>query len=267
MGNTVSGESDSVLRTDNVRYGWKRDIPDHRDLYVSFESPKQGNDVVDLREKCPPIYDQGKLGSCTANAIAFAYQFDELKQNEQNDFVPSRLFIYYNEREMEGTTNYDSGAAIRDGIKSINKQGVCTEDMWEYDISKFTEKPDQNCYEYALGHHSLKYQKVNQTLDSIKGALNSGFPIVFGFTVYESFESSETAQSGMVSMPKSDEKVLGGHAVAIVGYNEELMRFIVRNSWSESWGDNGYCYFPYDYITNVNLCSDFWIVQKITNNQ
>ena len=153
------------------KYGWKPDLPDQRDTIAKFTDFKCTLDLpvsIDLREKCPEIYNQGKLGSCTANAIGFLYQFDELRQKEKSEFIPSRLFIYYNEREMEGTVTVDSGAAIRDGMKSINKIGVCSEDMWKYDITKFKEKPTDDCYAFSQLHKSIKYARLGQNLNLLK---------------------------------------------------------------------------------------------------
>jgi len=129
-------------------YGWLPDLPDHRDhLYAAPIAVLQALPPhVDLRPQCPPIYDQGQLGSCTANGIAGAIHFDRMKQHLQPNFTPSRLFIYYNERVIEGTVNEDSGAMIRDGIKSVATQGDCPETEWPYDITKFTVKPPANCY-------------------------------------------------------------------------------------------------------------------------
>tara|TARA_B100001287_G_C22533521_1_gene458555 strand:+ start:22 stop:837 length:816 start_codon:yes stop_codon:yes gene_type:complete len=271
MGNSESTEKSHY-------YGWKRDLPDRRDKVVKYEISKEidtgedkdNNDntknIIDLRSKCPPVYNQGKLGSCTANGIAAVYQFDEMKQNNEDIFMPSRLFIYYNERKMEGNVNNDSGASIRDGIKSINKKGVCSEDDWPYDIDVFTEEPPVECYEEAKNHRSLKYQRVKQKEGQLKEALKAGYPVVFGFSVYESFESETVKQTGIVPMPEKDEKMLGGHCVVLVGYNDDKKLWIVRNSWGEEWGDKGYCYFPYEYITDKDLASDFWQVEKVTKN-
>jgi C1A family cysteine protease len=247
------------------RYGWRPSRPDHRDhIYnATLEHIASLPASADLRSQCPPVYDQGELGSCTANAIAAAIEFDRMKQGLP-DFVPSRLFVYYNERAMEGTVDSDSGAAIRDGIKSVNRQGACSETEWPYDISKFTVKPSPQCYKDALLDKALKYQSVSRNLNQMKSCLASGLPFVFGFTVYESFESDEVARTGIVPMPQSDEQVLGGHAVIAVGYQDAQQCFIVRNSWSDQWGDNGYCYMPYDYLMHKGLASDFWVVQSVS---
>ena len=247
-------------------YGWNPDIPDGRDFMyaappevVAALPPK-----VDLRPQCPPVYDQGQLGSCTANAIGAALEFDEMRQKEQGASTPSRLFIYYNERVIEGTVSSDSGAQIRDGVKSVNQQGAPPETDWSYDISKFAEKLPQNAYADATKHEAILYQRLTQTLGQLKGCLASGFPFVFGFVVYESFESQEVASSGQAPMPQAGEKQLGGHAVLAVGYDESEQRFIVRNSWGPNWGMSGYFTLPYPYVLQGTLSSDFWTIRSVT---
>jgi len=246
------------------KFGWTPDLPDHRDHiyatapHISVALPPK----VDLRPNCPPVLDQGELGSCTANAIANAHLFDQLKQKVSKVFPPSRLFIYYNERATEGTIKSDSGAMIRDGIKSIAQLGVCAETKWPYVIDKFTRKPTKPCYTAALKNQALSYQRIN-TLLEMQGCLASGYPFVFGFSVYESFESEEVAKTGVVNMPTNSEKFIGGHAVLAVGYNFSTQRFIVMNSWGANWGDKGYFTIPYTYLSNNNLADDFWTVKKI----
>jgi C1A family cysteine protease len=249
--------------------GWLPDKPDQRDhrfpihLFDLIKLPP----MVDLRSQCPPVYDQGALGSCTANAIAGALEFDQIKQQEQEQvFTPSRLFIYYDERLKEGTVNSDAGAAIRDGIKSVNAQGACHESLWPYDISQFTIQPPAQCYQDALLHRSVAYQRVKQDVTHMKAALAAGYVIVFGFTVYESFESAQVASTGVVPLPGLDESVLGGHAVVAAGYRDDEQVFIVRNSWGTLWGGamQGYCTMPYAYLGNRGLASDFWVIQGAT---
>ena len=244
--------------------GWKPDLPDHRDyLYNAPADIAQAlPPKVDLSGQCPAVYDQGQLGSCTANAIGAAFEFDRMKQGLP-DFTPSRLFIYWNERAIEHTTGYDSGAQIRDGIKAVSKLGVCPETEWPYDISKFTVKPPAKCYADALKDLAVKYARVKRDLQQMKACLASGYPFVFGFTVYESFESNEVAQTGVVPMPGPDESVLGGHAVLCVGYDDATQRFIVRNSWGPDWGIQGYFSIPYEYLTNHGLASDFWTIRLV----
>ena len=192
------------------RYGWAPDLPDHRDhLYAAppvwlKKLPPQ----VDLRNQCPMVYDQGQLGSCTANAIAAAIEFERIKQG-LHDFIPSRLFIYYNERVMEGTVASDSGAEIRDGIKSVAAQGACPESEWPYDITQFATEPTDQCYQDAIKDKVVQYSRVSHVLNQMKGCLASGYPFVFGFTVYESFESPEVAQSGIYRCPVLERQPLG----------------------------------------------------------
>jgi C1A family cysteine protease len=243
-------------------YGWKPDTPDQRDqvyhlpFYKKLRLPKS----VDLRVNCSPVEDQGALGSCTANAIAGAVEYLQRyhKLPTYNDV--SRLFIYYNERSMEGTIGEDSGAMIRDGVKSLVKWGVCTEKMWPYNINVFTKKPLRACYNNATLHKLQQYQRI-VTLSDMQACLASGFPFVFGFTVYESFESAAVARFGIVPMPKADEAVLGGHAVLCVGYDSRRKLFIVRNSWGNKWGLAGYCKMPFDYLANPNLADDMWMLR------
>ena len=249
-------------------YGWIPDLPDLRDhMYAApLTALKTLPDKYDLRTKTPflpDIYNQGDLGSCTANAIAAAIEFDRKKQGLP-DFVPSRLFIYYNERVMEGTVDTDSGAQIRDGIKSVASQGACSEDEWPYDISKFAVKPGDKCFSDALKDRAVLYSRLTQILNQLKGCLFSGYPFVFGFTVYESFESDAVAQSGIAPMPGAGERVLGGHAVQAVGYDNSQQRFIVRNSWGDGWGMKGYFTLPYAYLTDSNLSDDFWTIRLLT---
>ena len=249
------------------RYGWVRDLPDARDIIYAAPMPtlQALPASFDLRPQCPPVYDQGQLGSCTGNAIAGAVQFDRLKQ-KLTDFVPSRLFIYYNERVMEGTVESDSGAQIRDGIKSVAKLGVPPETDWPYDISKFAQRPPAKAYTDALRDRAVSYSRIVQNLNQMKGCLASGFPFVFGFTVYESFESQQVANTGVVPMPAPGEQVLGGHAVVAVGYDDTQQRFLVRNSWGTTWGQQGYFTIPYAYLVDSNLASDFWTIRLVSAN-
>lgn len=245
------------------RYGWIPDVPDQRDhLYAApIARLRAFPPRIDLRRQCPAVYDQGELGSCTGNAIAGAIQFDRMKLRRKPNFVPSRLFIYYNERVIEHTVESDSGAQIRDGIKSVAKLGVCPETEWPYDIAKFAVKPAAACYQQAKKYRAVGYQRVVQSLTQMKGCLASGYPFVFGFTVYESFESDQVARDGVVPMPAAAEKVLGGHAVLAVGYDDAAQRFIVRNSWGRRWAIAGYFTMPYAYLADDNLAADFWTIR------
>jgi len=247
----------------NKWYGWLPDLPDHRDYpYPKVTEPalRKLPAAVDLRGECSPVENQGSLGSCTANALVGALEFLELKAGEPLVDL-SRLFIYYNERAIEGNIPQDSGASLRDGIKSLAKQGVCAEAAWPYKIAQFATKPTAACYRQAKQHCIGSYRRL-ATVDEMRACLAGGYPFVFGFTVYESFESARVAQSGIVNLPKPAEAVLGGHAVVGVGYDDRTQRFIVRNSWASDWGQQGYFTMPYAYLANRNLADDFWTVCK-----
>ena len=249
-------------------YGWQPDLPDNRDfMYAAIMGVKKKlPSSVDLRSQCPAqVYDQGQLGSCTANSIAGAFEFELLKQSSP-DFMPSRLFIYYNERVLENTVNTDAGAQIRDGIKTVNAQGVCPEDLWPYSITEFTQKPHLACYTDALTHLVTSYHRIATDITQMKSCLADGYPFVFGFTVYDGFESPQVAKSGILNMPATGEKVVGGHAVLAVGYDDAKKMIIVRNSWGSGWGLNGYFMMPYAYISNPNLADDFWTIRLVENN-
>jgi C1A family cysteine protease len=243
-------------------YGWMPDLPDQRDILYGAVQPVPARlpPIADLRPLCPPVENQGQLGSCTGNALAGALEFLERK-----DKVPfanmSRLFIYYNERVIEHSTKSDSGAMIRDGIKTLVKQGACYERKWPYAVAKFAVRPPAACYREALDHQVTSYQRI-LTVDEMRTCLAQGFPFVFGFTVYESFESQQVAQSGVVSLPQAGERVVGGHAVLGVGYHDADRRFIVRNSWGTAWGMKGYFTMPYDYLANRNLADDIWTIRR-----
>lgn len=243
-------------------YGWVPDLPDQRDILYSAVRPVPAvlPPAIDLRPFCSPVENQGNLGSCTGNALAGALEFLEKKDNVR--FVNlSRLFIYYNERVIEHSVKSDSGAMIRDGIRTLKRQGVCSERKWPYVVSKFGVKPSPACYKEGLEHQILSYQRI-LTLDQMRACLAEGFPFVFGFTVYESFESQQVAKSGVVQMPPSGERVVGGHAVLAVGYNDSEERFVVRNSWGTDWGMKGYFTMPYAYLADRNLSDDFWVIRS-----
>ena len=248
-----------------ARYGWVRDIPDQRDrLYAPPPDVSRAlPDKVDLRSQFPPPYDQGMLGSCTANAIAGALQFLEGKEGAAQPVMPSRLFIYYNERRLEGSTGSDSGAQIRDGIKTVVAEGFCPEAEWPYDITRFAQEPPATCYADALRERVSEYLRLTPATVPLLTCLASGYPFVFGFTVYESFESPRVAQTGVAELPAGSERVVGGHAVVAVGYDQTAGRFLVRNSWGSRWGMEGYFTMPYQYLTDPMLAADFWTIRRV----
>ena len=246
-----------------IKFGWKRDLPDHRDFKFKITAPHDLPTFVDLRPQMPAIYNQGNLGSCTANALGAAFQFEQMKQNKPN-WIPSRLFIYYNERAMEGTINEDAGAMIRDGIKTMVSEGVCPEDQWKYIEHKFKVKPPKPCYDEALNNQVLEYLRISpHTIYEVKHCLADGYPVVFGFMIYESMMTQDVARTGYVPVPSSNERPIGGHAVMAVGYDDSKECLIVRNSWGNAWGINGYFYLPYWYVTTLNASADYWTIRLV----
>lgn len=218
-------------------------------------------DIVDLRTspKMPAVYDQGNLGSCTAQALCAAYQF-----MDTNDFQGSRLFLYYNERKLDNNIPDDTGATLISGVKCLTKYGICPEESWPYDITQFATEPPISCYQSALKEVVLKARAIPNDRNTMRNVLNSGLPFVVGIQVYESFEANAVAATGVVPMPKPKDTLFGGHAVLVVGYNHTKQQWIVRNSWGEGWGDKGYFYLPYRYLLNPKLSSDMWVLTSIT---
>jgi len=254
----------SVAARKHAGYGWVPDLPDRRDHVVPFKLldsrtlAKRAPEHVDLRGKLPEPYDQGQLGSCTGNALAAAVEFVEVSPS-----MPSRLFIYYAEREIEGTIASDSGAMLRDGLKVLATEGAPPETAWPYDIARFAEKPPQAVYAQAKAHEAIQYQSLR--FGQYRACLAAGYPFAFGFSVYESFESADVARTGKVPMPAQGESLLGGHAVLAVGYDNPGKRIIVRNSWGPDWGDGGHFTLPYDYFDPArSLADDFWTIRKVS---
>jgi C1A family cysteine protease len=244
-------------------FGWVPDVPDQRDFLLKsvLKVPAKLPASVDLSKGCSKVEDQGELGSCTANALAGALEFLERKDKIKPFVDFSRLFVYYNERVIEHTVRSDSGAMLRDGIKTLAKQGACSEKSWPYDVTKFAKKPGVPCYKEAMDHCITSYHRI-VTVDEMRACLAEGYPFVFGFAVYESFQAQKVSKTGVVDMPKQGERSLGGHAVMAVGYDDATKRFLVRNSWGTTWGKKGYFTMPYDYVGNRDLSDDFWTIRR-----
>jgi len=240
---------------------WKADKLDTRD-YRYQVTQKLNPNLVDLRNYCSPIENQGSLGSCTGQSIAGAIELLNKRGGKHNDV--SRLFIYYYERLILGTVNYDSGAYIRDGIKATNKYGASLESLWPHDIRKFRQEPITEAKNDALNRKVTRYERVNDFNGCID-ALSNGYPVIMGFYVYDSFMSKNVARTGIMPYPNTKrEKLLGGHAVLLVGYDKRKKVFIARNSWGTNWGDKGYFYMPFD-IVKPNMSSDYWIIKSVNN--
>jgi C1A family cysteine protease len=255
---------------------WKPDIPDNRDML--YGEPKGIiKESIDLRFYDSVIENQGSLGSCTGHAITsmleLSYnikevtEFRKIAKIKESQFAGhvlpkqlSRLFLYYNEREIEGTVNSDNGAMIRSGIKVCKKIGVCQEVVWPYKIQGYKIRPHNYAYIDAMDYKIKKYKRV-ESLPQTLSALSNKKPVVFGFSVYESFMTEKVSKTGIMPYPKKTEKLIGGHAVLAVGYNLKKRQILVKNSWGKSWGLGGYFWMPFNVIKNRNMSDDFWVVE------
>jgi len=260
-------------------YNWKRQKQDIRDFRFSqIEQVKKlkvtvAPPVTNLRRWCSEVENQKEIGSCTGNAWAGLMEYHEnfVGRGGKSFQDLSRLFIYYNERLLEGTVNEDTGAEMRSGANALAKWGVCPEKDWPYITDRFTQKPATVCYKNATPHKITGYYSL-RTFNDLKLSIANNLPFVFGFLVYESFESDVVANTGVMAMPNTrTERLLGGHAVMAVGYNDYEKRFLVRNSWGRNWGlkgtNAGYFTMPYDFIANPEMASDFWTVIRIAEDK
>lgn len=244
------------------KFHWVRDKVDTRDFVYKPTVVKEAK-AVDLRQYCSPIEDQGMLGSCTGQAIAGAIELLNKRNRKPTDV--SRLFIYYYERLMIGTVNYDSGAYIRDGIKATYKFGAPLESLWPYLINRFKANPSAIANKDALKRKVTLYEKATN-FNSCINALTNGYPVIVGYDVYSSFMSNSVAKTGFMPYPDTRrETLLGGHAVLLVGFNHATQCFIARNSWGSYWGDKGYFYMPYKVIQNTTMSDDFWVIKNVNN--
>lgn len=259
-----------------TRFGWLPDLPDIRDIPFRnvFRVPEKLPARIDLRKFCPPVEQQGELGSCTAQALVGCLEFLQLRAlpslphkianlqlKSKSSFEDlSRLFVYYNERKAMGTVRVDSGAMLRTGIKVLKKLGVCREKLWPYVISKFARRPAPECYTEAARHQVTAYQRL-LNLHEMKACLAMGLPFVFGFAVYEHVLSESVRKSGAIRLPRRNERMIGGHAVMAVGYDDKTKTLLFRNSWGTEWGRAGYGFMPYAYPESRELSDDFWCIQ------
>lgn len=261
----------------NRNYGWRKSNYRPKQSYQvphGADVKKLLNTPYDLRAGFPDKpYDQGQLGSCVDNAGAGMIRFVQKRNNNKFSFMPSRLFMYYNVRALEGTTFEDSGSTITDYLISLKNNGVVPENenpLWSWPYSDdpitFRIKPHPYCYVRAKDHKLLEAEHVPQNELAIASLLDEGYVIEIGFLVYESFESNEVAKTGIVPMPGENESVLGGHAVLICGqmWIGKTKYYIMRNSWGTGWGDKGYFYMPAQYILDSNLADDFVVIKAMT---
>jgi len=244
------------------RYGTIRDRPDSRDFIYTPARIKALPALVDLSPQCPPVYNQLKLNSCSAQALAAAVWMAERHAGDR-PVAASRLFIYYNERALLGETGKNDPVPLRDGFRILARRGVCAESTWPYRVSRYADRPPRSAYRTALKRRARSYQRIRQRLDHLKYCLATGYPFVMGVAVYkgQGLESKAVKRTGRVGMPKGRKQLVGGHAVLAVGYSDRRKSFLVRNSWGTRWGIRGYFWLPYRYVTNPDLAWDFWTLR------
>jgi len=258
------------------RYVLARDIPDERDYVYSLERHQLRGPLprrVDLRRHCPRVQDQGNPGTCTAHAVAAAYAFEQ-RVLRFRPITPSRLFIYYNERSLTKQRGLNCVVRLRDALRAVSKRGVCPEALWPYseDSKVLRAKPSKEAFAAAANHKIIEYHRIpighlshKSFLRHLQQCLADGCPFLFGFTLYEGFESKEVKKSGIMPEPdRKREKLLGGHAVMGVGYDDRRRAVLVRNSWGPHWGIGGYFWMSYELIKDPEFAHDFWTVRGVS---
>jgi C1A family cysteine protease len=242
----------------NLKLPCLHDKIDLRD-YIYTPAKKAVSESVDLSAGMSEPILQGKINSCTSCAISAMIEYDLRIANDPMEgagsikasFLPSQLFLYYNERLSEGKVDVNASVHIRDGIKSVVKTGICCYEMWPYNINKYQKKPPEIAYQTAKSCKAIQYFAMTNDVDTLKSCLEEGSPFVFCFYIPTSFTQypGGCSETGIMIMPPPDEIRMGGHAVAAFGYDDKKQTFLIRNSWSQNWGDKGYFHMPYEYIS------------------
>jgi C1A family cysteine protease len=254
--------------------GWIPDRPDPRDRLLvtpQFSNPGPRPASADLSGKLPPAYDQGNMGACTANAIAAAVQYARRVHGKPDDFTPSRLFIYYQQRKTEGSLSLDAGGQLRDGIASVANVGVCPESDWPYDNvpgdpsthlfppnARAIKAPPSNIVQQAGKYRTISYEPLSQNIAVLESCIAGGYPFAFGFQIYDHFDNA----TKVLRKPGPNQTAIRGHAVLATGYDQSKRTFRIRNSSGPAANDHGYFDMDYDYVLNSQWAADFWVVYQ-----
>lgn len=220
--------------------------------------------IVDLRPHMPPIYDQGDLNSCTSNAVGGMIQYLRAKQG-MNAFLPSRQYLYWYQRLADNTQNQNIGCSVYSAINVAQTMGYCPENYFPYNPNWQLAPPppaDQEAHHHQVGPH-----RAPASFEELKLALANGFPVAFGFYFFNSFYAADL-NNGLV--PMNFVGPVQKHAALVVGYSDAAQTVTVRNSWGVArngrpCGDQGYYYMPYQYISDGQLCSEFWTLAGIVD--
>ncbi len=221
---------------------------------------------VDLRKHMTDVEEQ--VGnSCVANAFVGAYEY-LAKRNLGESGDVSRLFVYYNARSLNGNENQDAGTQMELAIQALTEYGACSEDIWPNDKELIFQEPHEDAYEHAANFTIEEAEFIETNLDLWRHTLAEGYPIAFALNTFESFDEA-SKNRGRVPIPKKSDNVRathGWHAMLCVGYSDKDRMFIVRNSWGSKWGDQGYCYIPYEYVIHPDYNGhDSWIIKSISD--
>ncbi|PSB17248.1 peptidase C1 [Phormidesmis priestleyi ULC007] len=243
--------------------GYRPEKQNSKDKKYSAKRDRPLPPKADLRLYMTPVENQGGSNSCTANAVAGAYEYLANRLLGKSEDV-SRLFIYYNARELDGDSSQDEGTYLKSCVKVLRKYGACSENTWSFDLNQILEQPHKQAYAEAANFIVEEAARVDVDLHAMQSCLADGYPFAFGLQLFSSFQ--QAGSDGLVPMPDPDnEKHDGGHAMLCVGYSDPDQVFIVRNSWGDEWGEHGYCYIPYDYMTKPELNGDCWTIRQVSD--
>jgi C1A family cysteine protease len=253
------------IQTPNKGYfmGARRDFHDSRDHVLRMMKHKREamGEIDVFTGLSLPVYDQGRLGSCTANAGVLYRRWlaQKFPQYSSPDCNLSRLFLYYQERALpwNNTVNEDSGASTRDVMIVILKTGICPEIDFPYDVGRFASAPTQAAQMVATAYKDGAYHRVPDA-DGVISSLVSGYPVLIGTMLYPEFEN--IGPDGIMPIPKVGERPIGGHEMVIHGYSSARKAFRLQNSWGLGWGDHGHLWMPEQFLDDVDLSqADFAI--------